>query len=271
MHCYVLRMTKLKAVLNTTGYLNRINFPQRASVDLETLHTLHEYHVLSIPFENLDIQNKIEIRLEKKHLFKKIVENVRGGFCYELNYLFSSLLLDLGFDVTLISARIFDGEEVGPEFDHMALIIKLGKKNWLADVGFGDLFTKPLDIETAAEQFDGRNYFKIKRWEKGSFLLTMSKNGVEYEKKYLFKTKRKAIEDFSAQCAFKQYTPASYFVKNIIVTLPIENGRKTIFNSKYIVKENGAKTELTINSKKEEACILKKEFNIQINAVTDQA
>ncbi len=254
----------------TKEYLNRIKYLRKPQKDLNTLKILHERHVFNIPFENLDVQHKIEIRLEKSHLFKKVIENYRGGFCYELNYLFWFLLTDLGFDAYIISAQIFDGEKIGPEYDHMALIINLNGKNWLADVGFGDLFVKPLNIEVGEEQFDGRNYFVIKNWDKKTFLLSMSKNRIDYEKKYLFKIDKKEVEDFSEQCYFKQYSPSSYFVKNKVITLPIENGRKTIFNSKYIVKNNENKTELMIETIKEEKKILKNEFDIQVKTYANK-
>ncbi len=248
--------------MTTTKYLHRINYLESPSIDLSTLIKLHKCHVFKIPFENLDVQNKTGIKLEQNHLFKKVIENSRGGFCYELNYLFSILLMELGFNTKMISARIFDEGALGPEFDHMALIINLNEKNWLADVGFGDLFTKPLEIDIEDAQFDGRNYFKIESQGEGDFLLSMSKNGVDYEKKYLFKTDGKAIEDFSEQCAFKQYSDLSYFVKNKVVTIPTENGRKTIFNSKYIFKDHATKTEFNIITEKEERHILKKEFKV---------
>lgn len=248
--------------MNSAQYLNRINYLGKTKNDLSTLVKLHENHIYHVPFENLDIQHQIDIKLEKDHLFKKIVKNLRGGFCYELNYLFFFLLLELGFDVKIISARLFDGEELGPDFDHMALIVRINDNDWLVDVGFGDLFTKPLNMGIESGQFDGGNYFKIKRQDNTSFLLAMSKNGVDYEKKYLFKTKQELIHDFTGQCSLKQHSPSSYFVKNKVVTLPIANGRKTIFNSKYIVRQNGNKTEFTIRGKSEEERILKNEFTI---------
>lgn len=39
----------------------------------------------SVPFENLDIMNKIEIQLDKDYLWEKVVCRRRGGICYELN------------------------------------------------------------------------------------------------------------------------------------------------------------------------------------------
>lgn len=250
--------------MNTDAYLKRIHFESTPTINVSTFIKLHESHVTNVPFENLDIQHKKEIKLEQEHLFKKIVRNTRGGFCYELNYLFYHLLLNLGFKTTIISVQIFDNEIPGPEFDHLALIIKLNGNNWLADVGFGDLFVKPLNIATTDIQYDGRNYFKIKNLDEKSFLLSMSKNGIDFEKKYTFQIDEKKIEQFTEQCLLKQQSLSSYFVKNKVVTLPFSNGRKTIFNSRYIVKTNGIKTEFKIENKKEEITILKKEFNITL-------
>ena len=58
---------------------------------------------MNVPFENLDIQNKIKIDLD--NLFDKIVIRNRGGFCYELNGLFYKLLKQIGFAVRMVSAR----------------------------------------------------------------------------------------------------------------------------------------------------------------------
>jgi len=189
--------------MDVAKYLSRITYSGVPEIDVNTLVLLHERHVYNIPFENLDVQDKTKIRLEKNHLSKKIISNFRGGFCYELNYLFSLLLSHIGFEVKLISAQIIKGQQLGPEFDHMALIIKLDQRSWLADVGFGDLFVKPLNINREGEQYDGRNHFKIVNQGKTSFLLTMSKDGANYEKKYVFNTKGRRLEDFFEQCAMK--------------------------------------------------------------------
>lgn len=250
--------------MNTDAYLKRINFEGVPNVDLSTFKKLHENHLSHVPFENLDIQHKKEITLEQKHIFNKVVANRRGGFCYELNFLFQKLLVNLGFDVKIIEARIFNEDALGPEFDHLALIVSLNGTNWLADVGFGDLFVKPLLLDSNDKQFDGRNYYKIENVDKKTFMLLVSTNGTALEKKYIFQTDAKKIEQFAEQCQFKQQDPSSYFVQNKIVTVPIPNGRKTIFNEKYIVKTGSTKTEFIIVNEKDEIHILKKEFNITI-------
>jgi N-hydroxyarylamine O-acetyltransferase len=67
---------------------------------------------------------------------QKIVRQRRGGFCYELNGAFATLLTAAGYAVTLLSARVANAEGIASkEFDHLTLRVDL-EESWLADVGF---------------------------------------------------------------------------------------------------------------------------------------
>jgi N-hydroxyarylamine O-acetyltransferase len=125
------------------AYLERIGYrgPTRPSV--EVLQRLHTRRLLSVLFENLDIHLDRPIVLSEVAFFDKINEHRRGGFRYELNGFFATLLEGLGFRVSMLSARVArkDGG-FSPDFDHMTLLVRL-KERWLADVGFRDLFTGP--------------------------------------------------------------------------------------------------------------------------------
>ena len=87
--------------------------------------------------------------MTKAAFCRKIVNEKRGGFCYELNGAFAALLRALRFRVTLLSGRVArqDGS-YGPEFDHLTLRVDL-EEPWLADVGFGDCFLEPLRLGLA--------------------------------------------------------------------------------------------------------------------------
>jgi len=67
----------------------------RPSIDL--LRALHRAHLFTVPFENLDIGLKREIICNEARIVHKIVNERRGGFCYELNGAFAALLRALGF------------------------------------------------------------------------------------------------------------------------------------------------------------------------------
>jgi len=49
-----------------------------------------------------------------------------------------------------LSARVFDGSQHGPEFDHLVLPIKLAER-MISGVGFGDSFLEPFWFDTAEE------------------------------------------------------------------------------------------------------------------------
>jgi N-hydroxyarylamine O-acetyltransferase len=247
--------------LKISQYLQRINYPYPLKIDNQTLIDLHKQHVFHIPFENLDIVLKKPVVLEINQLFEKVIMNNRGGFCYELNYLFNSLLSTLGFKSRIISARIYDEYgNSGPEFDHMAILVEADKK-YLVDVGFGDLFLGPLEI-IEGMQTDGDNQFTITKIEDGDFLLKMCSDGINFLKKYRFSLSEVQVEDFAEICSEKQTSSTSYFVKNTICTKPIDNGRRTIFNNRLIEKTKNHRIETLISDDSVLLDILLTKFNI---------
>src|SRR5258708_2128065 len=120
--------------MNVPAYLRRIRYSGPITPTLETLRGIHRAYLETVPFENLDISLKRRIVLDQDRFVRKIVEDNRGGFCYELNGAFAALLREMGYRVTLLSARaaLKDGSP-GPEFDHLALGVDLDQ-SWLADV-----------------------------------------------------------------------------------------------------------------------------------------
>ena len=114
-------------MLNLAAYLERIGYSGSTEPSAETLRALHRAHMLAVPFENLDIHLGRKIVCDESRFLHKIVNERRGGFCYELNGAFAALLRGLGFQVTLLSARVAcaDGITSGPEFDHLTLLVHL--------------------------------------------------------------------------------------------------------------------------------------------------
>ena len=244
-------------------YLHRIKFDYRLHVDDQTLKDLHRHHVMNVPFENLDVHYHRLFDLELSNIYRKVVDNSRGGFCYELNYLFNSLLNAIGFSTKIISSRTFDSEGIlGPEFDHMSICVRIGK-DYIADVGFGDLFVHPLEIKEGLQD-DGRNLFLIESNQQGEYTLSMSSDSLNFKKKYVFSLKEVPVECFKEPCFHKQTNPESYFVRNTICTLATESGRVTLFNDKLIRKIYGEKSEISILSDFDLRFQLKENFNIEI-------
>src|SRR5258708_6478096 len=133
-------------------YLRRIEYAGPIDPNPETLRALHKAHMLTVPFENFDIHLRRPIILEEDRLLAKIVDQRRGGFCYELNGAFAALLTALGFKVAMLSAAVAHAAGgFSPPFDHMALLVEMDER-WLADVGFGDSFLEPLRLDRIGAQ-----------------------------------------------------------------------------------------------------------------------
>lgn len=248
--------------INVIKYLSRIGI-ERDHLELndEVLRILQRKHLLTVPFENLDIHWKRPIILDIDRFYEKIVLNGRGGFCYELNGLFNELLVSLGFKTRLVSARVFNGTEHGPEYDHAAIIVTIDEDEYLADVGFGDFTAEPLRFSLGAEQQDPTGIFVIRRFDDEYFEVA-KRDGEVWKSQYIFKDIARDLSEFAEMCDFQQYSPESHFTKGKVCSIMTETGRKTLTGSKFIITDGEEKREKEIDSEKVFDEILRQEFGV---------
>jgi len=250
--------------MDTEKYLRRIGIENSdVPADAESLRFLQKQHLLNVPFENLDIHWKRPILLDTNRFYEKIVTEKRGGFCYELNGLFSELLRNLGFQTRLVSARVSDGKGgFSREYDHLAIIVKIGELEYLADVGFGAFTAEPLRLVANLEQKDETGTFVIRRFDDG-YLEVAKKDGDSWQGEYIFKPLGRALAEFAEMCNFHQTSPESHFTQGKVCSLMLDGGRKTLTDKKFIETRNGEKRETEVNSKAEFDEILAREFKIR--------
>ena len=137
------------------GYFKRIGFHGPRVATLEVLRAIVLHHSASIPFENLDVLLGRGVGLDLAVVQGKLVNNRRGGYCFEQNSLLMAVLESLGFAVTPLSARvrIDRAREFLPPRTHLFLRVELDGVPWLADAGVGGLSpTGPLRLDTEQEQ-----------------------------------------------------------------------------------------------------------------------
>jgi len=248
--------------MNASEYLARIGVePDHLETNEEVLRFLQRKHLITVPFENLDIHWKRPIVLEVDRFYKKVVEEKRGGFCYELNGLFNELLRSLGFQTRLVSARVFNGTDHGPEFDHAAIIVTIGDDEYVADVGFGDFTTEPLRYSLGAEQQEPSGVFIIRKFD-DEYIEVAKREGNDWKSEYIFKDVSRELSEFVEMCDFQQYSPDSHFTKGKVCSILTESGRKTLTDRKFIVTLGGEKTEREIASDAEFDAFLQREFLI---------
>lgn len=237
-------------------YLARIHYTGPREPTPAVLRALHEQHLLTVPFENLDIHLGREIVPDEQRIVDKVVRRRRGGFCYELNGAFAALLRALGFDVEMLSARVprADGT-TSPEFDHMTLLVQAGGERWLADVGFGECFLHPKRIDFAGDQPDPCGTFRIEQRDARDWLLSSA------QPEYLFSLEPHPLADYAAMCRYHQTSPQSSFTQKRVCTLATTTGRITLSDDRLIVTENGAKREEPID---DWSAVLREKFGVEL-------
>ncbi len=250
-------------MIDVQAYLSRINYSGPTVRTADALRAIHRAHLLAVPFENLDIPLARKILLDEDAILHKIVDQRRGGFCYELNSAFAALLRALGFQTTLLSARVArDAGGEGPEFDHLTLCVDL-QNPWLADVGFGELFLEPLRLESVREQVDPAGAFRLMQFKERLQLEKLESNG-SWKRQYSFALKPHSLGDFAGMCHYHQTSPESHFTQNRICSRATPDGRITLSGMKLIVTRNGQRQERTLSSESEWNSALRELFGINL-------
>jgi len=231
------------------AYLDRIGASGPLHPNLSSLIELHELHMSRVPFENLDIPLGREIVMDESKFVEKIVRQRRGGFCYELNGAFAWLLREIGFDVSRLSAGVFNAEGVaGPDFDHMALRVTIGGEDRLADVGFGDSFRTPLRLQAGEVQRDGdpRGIEYLLTEEDGTWMLWKRESAGEWVRKYWFTLASRRLEEYAEMCRHQQTSPESSFTRRIVCSRATREGRVTLSATELIETTAAGRVETPV-------------------------
>ena len=252
-------------MMDIQAYLNRIQIDKPEAPSLPFLAKLQAQHLLTAPFENLSIGRGERIVLAEDLLVNKIVQRQRGGFCYELNGAFAWLLKNLGFNVTRISARVYNSSEnaFGPEFDHMALIVQLDQP-YLVDVGFGDSARQPLALPAGeATDVSGRYRILPVEAERGEYhLQKWEENG--WASHFAFTTTPHTLADYVGMCDYHQSSPASHFTQRTVCTRAIPTGRLTLSPDSLTITTGDDKEKKAVASPEEYQQLLFTHFGIRL-------
>ncbi|GEM_PF-28910 len=248
--------------MNIEAYLKRIGYQGSREPTYETLRQLHRAHMLAVPFENLDIPLGHPIVLSLPSFYEKIVGRRRGGFCYELNGLFAWLLEQIGYEVEMVSARVFDGAQPGPEFDHMVLLVEMGE-TLVADVGFGDSFLEPLRLESGDEYVLYDSAYRLIGSDSERVLERRRES--DWEPQFVFSPVSRRLAEFSAMCRHHQTSPESTFTRKTVCSLAMPDGRITLSNSRLIIGSGGQREEWEVRDQEEYRALLKDRFGIDLD------
>jgi len=174
-------------------------------------------------------------------------------------------LKQIGFEVTYLNARVFDrAGNLGIGFDHLALLVQISGQpgRWLADVGFGDSFTEPLDLGITGEQIQGLRAYRLEEMPDG-FIVWQRNYDTTWERHYLFDPQpRQFPAEYEAACLYHQTSPNSSFTRGNIISKATSDGRVSLEDGRLIITQNGQRTERLLVSKDEYHTLLKEHFEV---------
>ncbi len=246
-----------------TAYLRRIGAGPPRVLDETALGALHRAHLMTVPFENLSIHLGEPISLDRDDLLGKIVEERRGGFCYELNGAFALLLEALGADVTRVAARVHGDGGFGPPFDHLALVVRLpGGGRWLADVGFGSHSTYPVRYDSREEQDDPAGRFRLVDAEAGD--VDVLKDG---QPQYRMEERQRSLADFVPTCWWQQTSPQSHFTRSTICSRLTADGRISLSGRTFIRTSGAERTERQLHTDEDVLAAYRHHFGLVLDKV----
>ncbi|KAJ9534311.1 hypothetical protein QJQ45_007024 [Haematococcus lacustris] len=207
------------------------------------------------------------LKLDVPSLYTKLVKRGRGGYCFEVNTAFSSLLAGMGYTVRQGAARVvMDGMEVDPQLssDHLYLMtphshsvlfvsggmLPLGKQ-YLCDAGLGgNTLTRPVEIPPQEVMVNTP---------------TSPTHGAWHDL-YFFTLAAFGPMDFVAANYFTSTFPQSLFLKGPFCSRPDEKGGRYILMGGQLKYRDalGVSQTQPISSSADMIMVLRSHFGIDI-------
>jgi N-hydroxyarylamine O-acetyltransferase len=173
-----------------------------------------------VPYEALAVQLGETGPLEPGALAARMLEGGRGGYCFEANTVLFELLTALGFSVERRQAIVADRDAHarGEPTNHLALIVDVEGRRFLADAGWGEGPLDPLPLDdgpftagpfTWSAQRDGDDGWWVSQHEWGS------------TPGFRFADAPATLADFAPHHRRLSTDPASSFVQTLVVQRPL--------------------------------------------------
>ncbi|EJL07599.1 arylamine N-acetyltransferase family protein [Pseudomonas chlororaphis] len=253
-------------LMNFALYLQRLGYDSAPPPTLATLRELQLRHTSTFAFENLSTLLRVPVPIDLASVERKVLQEGRGGYCYELNQMYQVLLQYLGYEARGITGRVVMGgpEDAWPARTHRLVLLTLDGVRYVSDVGFGGMVpTAPLLLDTEDEQATPHEPYRIIERD-GSYTLRAKVAG-EWRAIYVFDLQRQEAADYEMGNWFVSTHKDSPFLGQLKVALMGEGLRRTLNNGSYAVHRLGQDSERRqISDPDELITLLQNEFAIRV-------
>ncbi|HIW69240.1 MAG TPA: arylamine N-acetyltransferase [Candidatus Dietzia intestinipullorum] len=136
----------------------------RGEPSLEMLTRLHEAHVHTFPFANVDVLLGRARGVDPETVQDQLVRRRRGGYCFEHAQIFAAALEHLGFTIRRALGRV---HRIDNSRTHMSVVAHVEGRRWLCDPGFGFSLTAPIELTDGATRDENGRTLTVHRYDDG--------------------------------------------------------------------------------------------------------
>lgn len=245
-------------------YLRRIGVVGPVQPDLGNLERLTRAHLKTVPFENMLVYDQHqEPSMEPGDLFDKVVNQNRGGYCFELNKCFYLLLQGLGYECYPIPARVIHNRQEPCGVSHRGTLVKLENKRYFCDVGFGGAGPKGVVcLETEDVQLVAGERFTVRN-EGDSFVIAILEEDGPQNVLRIHDYPWLDVDFVTLNRYYATYHGSPFRNKRILYRCTDE-GWVSLTDKVFTVKRNGVKTVQTLESEEQVAAVIAEHFGLAI-------
>ena len=245
------------------AYLARLELKKPESLTLDYLSRLQWAHMTHIPFDNLPIMAGELLSLERQDLYRKLIEQGRGGVCAELNGMLNWLLESLGYAVESYNCRIIAKSLPLQPQTHRVLSVTLDGNRYLVDAGWSmEHHRIPLLMENGLVQSDGTCEYRLDREETLGWILWQNRPGCGWRKILSFNEYPQLDVDYITGCHFSTTHENSRVNKYTRVTIFTDDLFYGIREHQFLQERRGVVEPIEpITSRAQERRILEETFH----------
>lgn len=264
--------------IDIAAYLKRIKYDGPADLQptFDTLSRLQLWHACTIPFENLDVILGVPIQLDSSCIASKLINNNRGGYCFEQNSLMIQVLKQVGFDVQGLSGRVRVGRtrDFTPPRTHLFAKVMLDGVPWLVDVGVGGMTpTSPIRMDTNEPQITRHDTRRIIQGDDANGLSRWFHQvllGDEWSDVYDFTGEEMPMIDREVGNWWTSTNPESKFRQSIMAAMAVPDGSRHSLSTHQYVRRSAGKVleKIEIETSAQMISVLTDRFGIDLPADT---
>lgn len=229
--------------LDLDGYLARLGVGAREPGH-EALAELHEAHVRTYTFDNIDVLLGQAPGISLDEVQRKFVGRGRGGYCFEHSTIFAAALQRLGYEVRRHLGRVGDpdaGTQQGRT--HMVVEVVIEGRRMLCDPGFGMSLLRPIPMVDGAEDDYPPGWgYRLHRTDGGDWALSRRREE-GWELAHTTDELEVKPVDVVIGHHYTSTFPGSHFTTGLILTKHLPGRHVTVTHESLTVRRPGEPTE----------------------------